>query len=225
MVKEAAASAGSPVADGKQARRTQAQRRAQSRQAVLDSALKLFGERGYAAASLEDIAADCGLTIRPIYHYFGNKKALFEAVNAMMEQRILDAMRTGEEGVSLAENWRAYLDLCEDPAFRRIVLIDSPNVLGRERWADSAVSAKARASIKRYAKGKATRFRQELINSVVMAAFTEAALLVAEADDIKMARREAETVMSSLFALLEDTQADKSSRTERASGQSRQSAK
>ena len=65
-------------------RRTQAERREESRQAVLDSACRLFGARGYAATSLEDIAADCGLTIRPIYHYFGNKLALFTAVNEVM---------------------------------------------------------------------------------------------------------------------------------------------
>ena len=57
-------------------RRTQAQRREETQQAVLDSASRLFGEKGYAGTSLEEIAADCGLTIRPIYHYFGNKKAL-----------------------------------------------------------------------------------------------------------------------------------------------------
>ena len=61
-------------------RRTQEQRRNESRQAVLDSACRLFGDKGYADTSLEEIAADCGLTIRPIYHYFGNKKALFAAV-------------------------------------------------------------------------------------------------------------------------------------------------
>ena len=71
--------------DAVSGRRTQAQRRAASRQAVLDSACRLFGEKGYTGTSLEEIAEDCGLTIRPIYHYFGNKKALFAAVNQVME--------------------------------------------------------------------------------------------------------------------------------------------
>ena len=60
-------------------RRTQAQRRAETYQQVLDSACRLFGERGYANTSLDDVAAECGLTTRPVYHYFGNKKALFAA--------------------------------------------------------------------------------------------------------------------------------------------------
>ncbi|MEP1470165.1 MAG: helix-turn-helix domain-containing protein [Halieaceae bacterium] len=56
--------------------------------ALLDSATRLFGEQGYHNTSLEDIAADCQLTLRPIYHYFGNKKSLFAAVNKRMEQRM-----------------------------------------------------------------------------------------------------------------------------------------
>lgn len=187
------------------ARRSQAQRRAESRQAVLDSALKLFGAQGYADTSLEDIAADCGLTIRPIYHYFGNKKALFSAVNDVMEQRILDAMRVGEDGVGFEENWRAYLDLCDDPAFRRIVLIDGPNVLGRERWATSPVSDKARQSLARATGAeRAGEFRRELLNAIFMAAFTQAALSVAAAEDLPMAKREAEGVMASLYSLLRE---------------------
>ncbi len=73
-------------------KRTQAERREQSRNAVLESACRLFGDRGYANTSLEDIAADCNLTIRPIYHYFGSKKDLFSAVTEHMSLRILDTM-------------------------------------------------------------------------------------------------------------------------------------
>ena len=184
-------------------RRTQAERRAESRQAVLDSALKIFGDKGYANTSLEEIAADSGLTIRPIYHYFGNKKALFAAANEIMEQRIVDSMRVGESGVGLADNWRAYLDLCDDPAFRRIVLIDGPVVLGRERWANSPVTLKARNSLGKVStRSRAGEFRGELIQRVMMAAFTEAALCVAEAKDIAAAKREAQRTMTRLFASL-----------------------
>jgi AcrR family transcriptional regulator len=90
-------------------RRTQAQRRAAPKQAVLESACRLFGEKGYADTSLEEIAEDCGLTIRPIYHYFGNNKALFAAVNDVMAARIVASIKTGEEGAGgadIVEHWR-----------------------------------------------------------------------------------------------------------------------
>ena len=185
-------------------RRTQAERRTESRQAVLSSAVRLFGEKGYADASLEEIAADCSLTIRPIYHYFGNKKALFAAVNEVMEQRIIAAMgvETGTRRRSnITDNWRAYLDLCDDPAFRRIVLIDSPNVLGRERWSASAVSEKARITLGLDSSGsEAEEYRGQLLNAAVLGAFAEAALMIADANDISMAKREAERVMVMLFS-------------------------
>lgn len=187
-------------------RRTQAERREESRQAVLDSAIRLFGAKGYAETSLEEIAVDCGLTIRPIYHYFGNKKALFAAVNEVMEERIIESMKVGEEDgqwVGLVENWRAYLDLCDDPGFRRIVLVDSPNILGRERWSSSPVTEKARSALSTgRAHSRQAQYRADLVNAVVMGAFTEAALMIAEAEDMKMAKREAEAVMGALFAQL-----------------------
>ena len=185
-------------------RRTQAERRAESRQAVLDSACRLFGGKGYADTSLDEIAADCGLTIRPIYHYFGNKKALFAAVSEVMEQRIIDSMKVdGEDGAGagIVENWGDYLDLCDDPAFRRIVLVDGPNILGRERWSSSAVIKKARSALgSREVGDEVQQYRAALLNAVVMGAFTEAALMIAEADDIDMAKREAENLMAALFS-------------------------
>ena len=187
-------------------RRTQAERRASSKQAVLDSARRLFGEKGYADTSLEEIAEDCGLTIRPIYHYFGNKKALFAAVNEVMEARIVASIRTGENGgggADIVENWRAFLGLCDDPAFRRIVLIDSPNILGRERWNTSAVTEKARIALQRgEADAPAKVYRQAMLNRVVMGAFTEAALMVAEAEDPAFAKEQAEKLMTALFSRL-----------------------
>lgn len=194
------------MADGGTKRRTQAQRRAASQQAVLDSAARLFGAKGYAATSLEEIADDCGLTIRPIYHYFGNKKALFAAVNAVMEERIVASIRTGGDGTDGADtvqNWRAFLDLCDDPGFRQVVLVDSPNILGRQRWSTSEVSEKARSALRQEdGEGPVQRYRQALINRVVMGAFTEAALMVAAAEDVPMAQDQAEKLMIALFSNL-----------------------
>ena len=192
------------MTDTSSKRRTQSERRAESRQAVLTSALRLFGQKGYADTSLEEIAADCGLTIRPIYHYFGNKKALFTAVNEVMEQRIVDSIQVGdggEPGVGIIENWRAYLALCDDPAFRQVVLIDSPNVLGRERWRHSPVSEKARAALGRRPRAsKPEQYRSALLSAAIMGAFTEMALMIAEADDMATAQREAEKLIETLFS-------------------------
>ena len=59
-------------------RRTQAQRREATQANLINAARQLFGERGYGDTSLEDIAAACNVTIRPIYHYFENKLGMFK---------------------------------------------------------------------------------------------------------------------------------------------------
>lgn len=192
------------MSDTKHHRRTQAERRAESRQAVLDSACRLFAANGYANTALEDIAIDCGLTIRPIYHYFGHKKGLFAAVNEVAEQRIIASMQAVAESnaspTGLAQ-WRAYLDLCDDPGFRQVVLIDSPNILGRERWNNSPVSVAVRSTLTSSELGNvAEQFRSRLLQAVVMGAFAEAALTIAAADDMAMARAEAEQLMEVLFS-------------------------
>jgi TetR/AcrR family acrAB operon transcriptional repressor len=53
---------------------------AQTRQAVLNAALSIFSRQSYAAARLEDIAAEAGVTRGAIYHHFGSKAGLFNAL-------------------------------------------------------------------------------------------------------------------------------------------------
>jgi AcrR family transcriptional regulator len=52
---------------------------AQTREALLDSALVVFAERGFAAAQLEDIARRAEVTRGALYHHFTGKADLFQA--------------------------------------------------------------------------------------------------------------------------------------------------
>jgi len=47
---------------------------------ILDAALKVFAERGFAGARMEDIAARAGVTKGTIYLYFENKEAVFKTL-------------------------------------------------------------------------------------------------------------------------------------------------
>ncbi len=51
-----------------------------TRQQLLESALRVFSEKGYAATRLSDIAIAADVTRGAIYHHFGNKKELFIAL-------------------------------------------------------------------------------------------------------------------------------------------------
>jgi AcrR family transcriptional regulator len=61
--------------------------RAMKRDALLHAAVQIFNERGFHAASLDDVAASLGVTKPVVYHYLGNKdQVLFECVRMGLDQ-------------------------------------------------------------------------------------------------------------------------------------------
>ena len=56
---------------------------------LLDAALRIFAERGYANTRLEDIAAAVGVTKGTIYHYFETKEDLLRKAIANNHDRVL----------------------------------------------------------------------------------------------------------------------------------------
>lgn len=53
--------------------------RAEREASMLDAAERLFGERGYQAVSMDEIAARVGVSKPMLYHYYGSKERLFLA--------------------------------------------------------------------------------------------------------------------------------------------------
>jgi AcrR family transcriptional regulator len=47
---------------------------------ILQTASKLFAEKGYANVSIRDVCKETGTTAPVIYYYFGSKKGLYDAV-------------------------------------------------------------------------------------------------------------------------------------------------
>lgn len=50
------------------------------REQILDAALELFGQQGYRGASIRDVAAEVGLSLAGVLHYFKSKEELLAAV-------------------------------------------------------------------------------------------------------------------------------------------------
>jgi AcrR family transcriptional regulator len=108
---------------------------AETRAKLIAAARKAFGEQGYAEASMDDFTAAAGLTRGALYHHFGDKKGLLEAVvqqiDAEMAERlkaISAAARTPWEGF-VQENI-GYVEMALEPEIQRILLRDGPAVLG-----------------------------------------------------------------------------------------------
>jgi AcrR family transcriptional regulator len=59
------------------ARRTQAEAREETRHRLLSAAARVFAQKGFAGASLEEIAELAGYTTGALYYHFPNKEQLF----------------------------------------------------------------------------------------------------------------------------------------------------
>ncbi len=191
----------SQVSAASRTRRTQADRSAATRDALVAAARPLFATQGFAEVSTDAIVAAAGVTRGALYHQFADKTALFEAVLAAVEadiaRRLADSV--GAAGISdpveaLQCALRTWLDICVEPEILRIALIDGPSVLGWAHWREVCylhVMGLVQALL---AQGiELGRIRAQAVKPlahVLMGAGDEAALYVAEATDRDRSRTE-----------------------------------
>jgi AcrR family transcriptional regulator len=69
-----------------------------TRQAILDAALDLFGERGFFGTSLRDVARAVGVRESALYNYFPGKDALFDAILAAHQDSRLEQLAPLADG-------------------------------------------------------------------------------------------------------------------------------
>lgn len=121
-----------------------AKRRAQqveeTRAKLVRAARGAFATKGYAAASMDDLTAEAGLTRGALYHNFGDKKGLLQAVIEQIDAEMVARLRAAQDRAEtpwlgfLAENI-AYIEMALEPEIQRIMLLDGPAVLGDpSRW-------------------------------------------------------------------------------------------
>jgi AcrR family transcriptional regulator len=192
-------------------RRTQAERTAATRAALVDAARKLFASKGFNEVSTQGIVAEAGVSRGALYHQFEDKTDLFAAVYEQVEAELVadvaQAIVTeAPEGplAAMRLGARLFLDRCAAPSVQRIVLIDAPSVLGWERWRE--VGAK-------YGLGVIEALLQQAIVAgeiadqpvhatahLMLGALDESALYVSRAEDPERARAEMYSVWDRIIA-------------------------
>lgn len=191
------------------ARRTQGERTAVTRDALVAAARRLFGTDGYAAVGTERIAREAGMTRGALYHQFADKAELFAAVLDQVEHEIGERMLVASAGhdpadtaAMLVAGADAFLDACAEPDLQRIVLVDGPSVLGWERWREiclrhsvGLVAALLSDGIER---GSIPAQPVDPLTHVLVGAVDEAALYVARAADPQRARADVGIVLRRL---------------------------
>jgi AcrR family transcriptional regulator len=197
-------------------RRTQEERSAATRDALISAARKLWGLRGYVEVGTPEIAKEAGVTRGAMYHQFTDKAALFRDVVEAVEQDVMTRMATiaASSGAKTPADMirgavDAWLEVSGDPEVRQLILLDAPAVLGWAGFRDVA---------QRYSLGMTEQLITEAIKAgqlgrlpvrptaqVLIGALDEAAMYIATADDQKRARKETRQVLRRLIdGMLED---------------------
>jgi AcrR family transcriptional regulator len=117
---------------------TQAERRALTAQVLRRSARRLFAHKGFERVSVDDLAADAGVTRGALYHHFESKERLFEVVFEEVARELAEGARRAAapyEGAleQLRAGSRAFIDLAAQDPDSRIALVEAPTVLGPTR--------------------------------------------------------------------------------------------
>jgi AcrR family transcriptional regulator len=192
-------------------RRTQAERSAATRAALIAAARRLFAERGYGAVGTPELVAAAGVTRGALYHQFEGKADLFLAVYEAVERELTErigalvaAAGATDPLEALSAGAEAFLDACAEPDVHRIVLIEAPAVLGWDTW--RAVGLKyglgLTEAILRSAMDAGQIARQPVrpLAHVLIGALDEAALYVARAEDPEAAREQMRSVLRGIVA-------------------------
>jgi AcrR family transcriptional regulator len=179
-----------------------------TRERLLDTGRRLFGERGYDATSIEAILDAAGVARGSLYHHYATKEELFDAVLDRVVAEIADqaaeAARSAADPVaSLRAGCAAWLRMSLDPAVQRIALLDAPAVVGWTRWREldeQHTLGRLRANLRRIADdGQLPAGQVDVLAHMVLASVNEAALMIARAEDPQAALEAGQAAMDTLL--------------------------
>jgi AcrR family transcriptional regulator len=190
--------------------RTQADRSAATRDALVRAARPLFASEGFGGVSAEAIARAAGVTRGAMYHQFADKTEVYAAVLEVIEDEVMERISNGiaeaaqDDIVEVMKvGARLWLDACAEPAVHRIVLIEAPSVLGWERWREVSmrhgmgmVQALIESAIET---GRVPRQPVLPLAHVMIGALDEAAIYLARSDGSAKTREEVDAIIDRLI--------------------------
>jgi AcrR family transcriptional regulator len=145
------------------------------------------------------------------YHHFEDKQALFDAVVVAMQAEAVTTINDKSRGQRriwdrLFIGIDAYLDVCADAAYARIVVQEAPAVLGARRFQEIEEAypmALLRASMNALKRDGELDFDDiDMLTNMIDAMICKVALMLPEADHPKKLRERGEKIIASLLEAL-----------------------
>jgi AcrR family transcriptional regulator len=172
---------------------------AETRAKLIRAARRAFGTIGYAGASMDDFTAEAGLTRGALYHHFGDKRGLLQAVIQEIDAEMTE--RLNKVSADAPTRWQgfvaenvAYVEMALEPEIQRIMFRDGPAVLGDpSTWpsANGCIAAVARTISALKSEGAIADIDSEAGARLIIAASSGAAQWIANSDDPKETSRRA----------------------------------
>lgn len=112
------------------------QQKENKRLALLDAALAVFSRVGFAAAKMDDVAQEAGVSKGTVYLYFDSKETLFkEMVRAKMSPMLTDVAEVlGDPSMSATDRLKAHLKFfytkvlnSDRRQIMRLIMAEGPN--------------------------------------------------------------------------------------------------
>lgn len=178
-----------------------------TRRALLDAARTLFGQQGYAATSIDEVARTARVTKGAFYHHYGGKQELFAAVYEQVKREVseqaAEAFLELDPWENLCAGCRAMLDAHLDPPVQRILLHDAQAVLDADtirhvenRYGAIVLRGALRIAIRA---GVVRPLPLKTLALMLTGAITEGCMVIADAEDPGQARAEVGSVLTSLL--------------------------
>lgn len=192
---------------------TKAQQREATMKKLIQIARDIFTRDGYAHAATEEIVQLAGVTRGALYHHFGSKEGLFQAVLASVQADV--GMRVEARSNQISDIWEqliggciAFLEASLDPQVQRIMLIDAPAVLGWELWreldAQYSMASLREVLSELMDKGQIAPLPLTALTHLLSGAMNEGALWIAQSDNPQQALREASEALTHLITRLRE---------------------
>jgi AcrR family transcriptional regulator len=179
-----------------------------TRDALIQAGPELFTKRGYAEVGTEEIVARANVTRGALYHHFRDKRDLFRVAFERVETELMQRVAARMEGAEgawelMTAGMRSFLDACDEPSVKQIALTDAPVVLGWQEWREIDNRhglGLTRAALEDAVESGVLRpIAVDAMAHLLVAALSEAAFVIANAERPRKARREVETALVELL--------------------------
>ena len=112
---------------------------------IFDCAERVFAEKGFDECTMQDVAAEAGISLKTLYNAFPGKNEIYAEIQAVRGVAFLDRVRAADQGTALEKfeaGLRAFVSfLIDHDAYRKILLregqawgLDPATENTREYW-------------------------------------------------------------------------------------------